>query len=164
MSDLVPLNDEERAQLVAYLDGELPDPTARTLEARLNRDPVARAEAEALRKTWDLLDHLPRPEPSPTFTHRTVERLSALRPVQANTSGHWRWWMGISSWAAGVLLCGVAGYAALVRFYPKDPGTEELARDLRIVENLQFYEAADDIEFLRMLDQPDQFGEDSLGS
>jgi hypothetical protein len=158
------MSDDERAQLVAYLDGELPEQTARTLEARLNRDPAARAEAEALRKTWELLDYLPHAEPSPSFTNRTVERLSALRPAHSASSGRWRWWLGIPSWAAAVLLCGVAGYAGMMHFYPKEPSTEDLARDLRIVENLRLYEAADDFEFLHMLDQPDQFGEDALGS
>jgi hypothetical protein len=164
MSELAPLSDDERAQLVAYLDGELPEQTARNLEARINRDPAARAEAESLRKTWELLDHLPRPEPSPSFTHRTVERLSALRPAQARAGGRWRWWLGVSGWAAAMILCGVAGYAAMMRFYPREPSIEDLARDLRIVENLKSLEAADDIEFLRLLDQPDQFGEDGLGS
>jgi len=164
MSELAPLNDDERAELVAYLDGELNEQTARSLEARLNRNPAVRAEADALRKTWELLDYLPRPEPSASFTHRTVERISALHPALHGGAGRWSSWAGITGWAAAVVLCGVAGYAAMNRFYPKAPSTEDMVRDLRVIENLKAYEAADDIEFLHALDQPDEFGEDALGS
>src|SRR5437660_4833275 len=38
MGELIPLNDVERAELVAYLDGELDEQTARSVEARLHRD------------------------------------------------------------------------------------------------------------------------------
>ena len=75
------LNEEDRANLVAYLDGELDEHAARDLEARLANDPRARAEAETLRRTWELLDYLPRAEASGSFTHRTLERLA----VQSRT-------------------------------------------------------------------------------
>src|SRR5262249_17230514 len=70
------LSDEDRANLVAYLDGELDEASAQALEAKLNTDPRARAEAETLRRTWELLDYLPRAEVSTSFTHRTLERLA----------------------------------------------------------------------------------------
>ena len=41
------LSDEDRAELVAYLDGELDEKSTLELEARLSRDPQARAEATA---------------------------------------------------------------------------------------------------------------------
>src|SRR5262249_41070651 len=71
--DMPQLTDEDRANLVAYLDGELDAEAAQALEAKLSVDPTARAEADALKRTWELLDYLPRPEPSPSFTHRTLE-------------------------------------------------------------------------------------------
>ncbi len=70
------LNERDKEDLVAYLDGELDEEAARALEAKLNLDPQARAEADALKQAWGLLDYLPRSEPSPTFTHRTLEKLS----------------------------------------------------------------------------------------
>ena len=79
MTEPSPRNEQEQADLVAYLDGELTGEAARTLEAKLSLDPQARAEADALRRTWELLDYLPRPEPSARFTHRTLERLSPVR-------------------------------------------------------------------------------------
>ncbi len=164
MSELKPLNDEERAELVAYLDGELNEEATQRVEAQLQRDPRCRAEVDALRKTWELLDYLPQPAPSTTFTHRTIERISALRPAAGNGEKRWRAWVGGLSWAAAVVLCGAAGYAAMTHFSPRAPSDEELAPDLRIIENLRYYEAAGDLDFVRDLDNPDRFGEDSLGS
>jgi anti-sigma factor RsiW len=164
MGELLPLNEDEHAELVAYLDGELNDQAAHGVESRLNQDPHARAEADALKQTWDLLDYLPRPEPSSNFTTRTVERVSALRPALPNTTNRWRMWVGGIGWAAAVLLLGVASYAAVIHWQPKAPKRDDMVNDLRVIENLRAYEAADDIEFLMDLDHPDRFGEDSLGS
>ncbi len=80
------LPDPFEVELVAYLDGELDADAARKVEARLQTDPDARARAEALKKSYDLLDYLPRPEPSPTFTTRTLEKLPALKPLPNGTS------------------------------------------------------------------------------
>ena len=79
MSTPSSFDDKERADLVAYLDGELDGDAARRIEQKLALDDAARAEATALKKTWDLLDFLPRTEPSPSFTHRTMERLTPIR-------------------------------------------------------------------------------------
>jgi hypothetical protein len=93
-----------------------------------------------------------------------VERISALRTAQATASTRLRWWLGGVGWAAAVLLAGAAGYAAMTHFHPKAPKADDMVGDLRVIENLKAYEAADDIEFLMDLDHPDRFGEDSLGS
>src|SRR5262249_54858916 len=74
-----PFDEQERDDLVAYLDGELTGEPARALERKLSLNPDARAEAEALRRTWELLDFLPRPEPSADFTHRTLSRVAPVR-------------------------------------------------------------------------------------
>ncbi|MFO0826275.1 MAG: hypothetical protein U0792_24685 [Gemmataceae bacterium] len=79
--DTAPPADPFEAELVAYLDGELEPLAARKVENRLATDPAARDKAAALKKTYDLLDYLPKPEPSPTFTSRTLERL----PVSKST-------------------------------------------------------------------------------
>src|SRR5438105_6476999 len=77
------LNDDDRANLTAYLDGELDEDAAQALEAKLSQDPDARAEVEQLRQTWTMLDYLPRAAPSSSFTHRTMEKLSLeKRPIE----------------------------------------------------------------------------------
>jgi hypothetical protein len=74
------------AELVAYLDGELDATAARQVEIRLATDAEARAKAAALRKTYDLLDYLPRPDASPTFTTRTLDKLPSVKPAAATGS------------------------------------------------------------------------------
>jgi len=160
------LSDEDRENLVAYLDGELDEEAARALETKLNLDPKARTEAEQLHRAWDLLDYLPRPEPSASFTNRTLERVSVLRPtLTANGTGRrWRSWAVGVGWAAAVLLAGAGGFAAVGLFESKETIPQELVRDLRIIENKRLYDPVDDIDFLRQLDAPDLFGDDGHDS
>ena len=82
-----PAPDPFEAELVAYLDGELDAPAARKVEARLATDPEARARAAALKKSFDLLDYLPKPEPSANFTTRTLELLPPVKSPASRTAG-----------------------------------------------------------------------------
>jgi anti-sigma factor RsiW len=156
------MTEQERENLIAYLDGELHGEAARAIEAKISRDPAIRKEAESLKRTWAMLDFLPRPAPSPSFTEQTLSRIS---PVQTGRMPalwpRWRWWLLGLGWAASLLLAGWAGYAGYSRLAPPpEPGEKELLRDLRIIENKRMYEAAGDIDFLRALDHPDLFGEE----
>jgi anti-sigma factor RsiW len=171
MADQPSLSDKDRADLIAYLDGELDEDAARALEARLNRDPGVRAEAEALRRTWALLDYLPKPEPSVSFTNRTLSRVSAVRTAPPGFAVRRRWqpWAYGLGWAAAVLLAGLGGYGAS-RWLPSRPpphsATETdpgLVRDLSAVENMHEFENVEDVHFLKKLDDPDLFGDDSGG-
>ncbi len=154
------LSEQERADLVAYLDGELTGEPARALEAKLNLDPAARSEAEALRRTWDLLDYLPSPQPSASFTHRTLERLTPMQTARMRRRQLWRRRLIGSGWAAALLLSGWAGYAAYNWFVPNEPGEKELLHDLRIIENKRYYDLMDDLDFWRALDKPELFGDE----
>jgi hypothetical protein len=124
MADNQPLNDTDRANLVAYLDGELDARSARAVEARLKSDEEARTEVSSLRKTWQLLDHLPRSAPSKAFTSQTLQKLSALRSQAQPAEATWRWrpWMIGLTWAAAVLLAGVIGFVVVSRAYPPPSG------------------------------------------
>src|SRR5436305_2407029 len=73
--------DEPQAELVAYLDGELDEHATQELEQQMGRDPQLRARADALKKTWELLDFLPQPEPTASFTSRTLDRVSVSLPA-----------------------------------------------------------------------------------
>jgi anti-sigma factor RsiW len=160
MSHLEPLSDADRAAIIAYLDGELDEAAARRVEARLSRDPAARAEAEALRRTWELLDFLPRAEPPPGFTQRTLERITTPLPA-TELPRRWRPWAVGLGWAAAVVVAAGAGFAGVTLLLPREPTDEELARDLTVLENRRLYEQADSLDFLRLLDGPDLFGDDS---
>jgi hypothetical protein len=172
MAEKNPLDDEERAELVAYLDGELPKPAALALEAKLNTDPRMRAEVETLRRTWELLDFLPKAEPNADFASRTLDRISTIRamPSQWKTRGRWRpWALGIG-WAAAVFLAAIVGYGG-GRLLSSRTGSSnggetkdvqpQLVEDFRVIENQRLYVHADDLDFLRALQDPELFGEDN---
>jgi len=164
MSEPAPLNEQERADLVAYLDGELTGESARSLETKLNLNAAARAEADALRRTWELLDYLPRHQPSPSFTHRTLERLTPVRTAEQQW-GQRRHKVGLAlAWAATVLVAGWVGYAGYNWFVPLEPGERELIQDLRLIENKRVYERVEDLDFWRGLDTPELFGDEGSGS
>jgi anti-sigma factor RsiW len=162
-----PLNEQEQADLVAFLDGELAGEAARALETKLSLNPAARAEAESLKRTWGLLDYLPKPEPSPNFTHRTLEKMAPIRATTVISLWHSlpRPWLIGAGWAASVLAAAAIGYLGVgMTGAGRDLTDRDLTRDLRLIENKRFYDHVDDLDFLKSLDQADLFGEDATGS
>jgi anti-sigma factor RsiW len=163
------LSEEDRAALSAYLDGELDEEAAHRLETRLSIDTEVRAEYDALRRTWGLLDYLPRAAPSPDFTSRTLAHLRRGKPLGG--AGRWletarRLPLARIAWAAAVLLALLLGYSLGSRLSPARPEAgaetdETLVRHLRILRQWPVYQYADDIEFLKQLDHPDLFGENA---
>lgn len=167
----MPLNDDEKADLVAYLDGELDEAGTHAVETRIATDPETRAELEALKQAWGLLDYLPTASPSPNFTHRTLERLTlekvpAPKTMPVPVTG--RPWLVGAGWAAAILIALGGGYYATTFFGPPPTPTPEpipdadrpLVQHLHIVERWRQYEHADDLEFVKKLSHPDLFGED----
>jgi anti-sigma factor RsiW len=161
-------------ELVAYLDGELDDHRTEAVEAQISINPAIRREAEVLRKTWDLLDYLPRPQASTDFTSRTVSRLSVAALSRsaptAPLSRHNRW-RSVLRWAAAaalVALAGAAGYATHAWLSPARPvaplpaleDDPQLLSDLRVIDNLPRYQQVEDIEYLRRLAEPEFFGDE----
>jgi anti-sigma factor RsiW len=167
MADHPPLTDADRADLVAYLDGELDPAAQQRVEERLSLDPRTRAEADALKRTWDLLDHLPRPEPSPEFSTRTVDAVSALRPAAPRPPSPAPGWARHAGWAAALLAAAAVGYLVPGAKAPRPTPSIELeddplyAREPRVIEHLPLYLAADNLPYLIALDHPDLFGEDA---
>jgi len=153
--------DPDDMDLIAYLDGELDEPEARAIEDRLTSDPNARAEAEAYKKTYDLLDYLPKPEASPDFATRTLTRIQPTLP--ANPSGsspipvsatqrpavvvtsaasvlysaplpQHPWWVGGLIWAIAAIVCLGGGFAVHAGLQPIfDPPVKE-SDDLPITD------------------------------
>jgi anti-sigma factor RsiW len=166
----MPVKEEDREELIAYLDGEVDEETARRVEARITVDPKARAEAESLRQAWDLLDFLPKPEPSPNFTNRTLDRLTlreSMSGLRIRQLGAWPRWVKGIGWAAALLLAAGFGFSAAYLLWGR-PGTEKreateiektLVRDLRTIENMELYETIDDLKFLKKLEKNGFFEE-----
>jgi anti-sigma factor RsiW len=169
-----PISDEEREELTAFLDGEA-DPAERArVEARLNSEPAIRAEADAFKRVWELLDTLPVPEPSPTFTSKTLDRLSAIRPAASisktmpwvpsvPTASRFPWpWVavGLGGLVAGWLIAGFVGPKNTPTLKIDDP---LLVRELRLIDNLPLYTAVESIDYLQALDKTNRFDADSVG-
>jgi anti-sigma factor RsiW len=165
------LSEDEKAELVAYLDGELDEAATQAVEAKVATDPDARAELDALKQTWGMLDYLPKASPSANFTHRTLERLTlenigdkATKPIPVASPA--RPWLARVGWAAAIVLALVGGYLVTLKFKPDqtpDPIPDAdvpLLRHLRIAEKWRYYENVDDVDFARKLNHPDLFGED----
>jgi anti-sigma factor RsiW len=165
------LNDEDRAELVAYLDGELGEKAAQAFEARLSRDGELRAEADVLKRTWDMLDFLPRAEPSASFTHETLERLAVQNTGGPGSSRLRLWkWAIYGGWAAAVLVAVGAGLVAAHFFGPaihptsQSPSGQQvdvevlMIRDLDVIRNKRLYDKAEDINFVRSL--PEAFDDE----
>jgi anti-sigma factor RsiW len=186
MADPLPPDEPIDAELIAYLDGELDEHSAKDMERRIDQEPKLKAAADGYKRTWELLDYLPQPDPSPTFTTRTVDRMAVLRPAQAsvsltmssvtsppaqatvapaNRAGTWRW-VGVA--AAAVLLFllgyGISGVSSHKHAQPDEREVEEqMARDLRVLDHWNLYQYGDDVTFVETLARPDYFGDDASG-
>lgn len=158
------LGDDDREALTAYLDGELDDEASHALEARLGREPDLRAELEAMRQTWGMLDFLPRAAPSPDFTNRTIDRLTLEARTTKTAPLRFATRRNVVTWTLALLAALALGFAASAGYRqflarPIDPD-ESILRELRLLERINAYELVDDLDFLKALDHPDLFGDD----
>ncbi len=161
--DQLRLTPDERADLVAYVDGELPPAHARTISTKLTQSATARREVEMLQRTWDLLDHLERPAVNERFSEKTV---SHIRRLELERSP---WEPMLFDWSARVgrlvvylLVAGASlgvGYA-LTRWVWPDK-TNRLVRDLTVAERLDEYLEVGSFDFLSELVESKEFGRSS---
>ncbi len=147
-------------ELSAYLDGELDTESVRRVEERLARDAAYQAELQRLERAWGMLDRLPRATVNESFVKSTLEMVAvaAAEDAEAVLAEQPRRRRRQQLWGAAVLLCSLAvGFVIGTRIW-KDPN-EPLLRDLKVVENLDMYYQADDIEFLKLLEDEGLFVE-----
>jgi anti-sigma factor RsiW len=154
------LSPDERADLVAYLDGELPEAHTRHISTKLTHSATARREVEILQKTWELLDFLPRPQVVPEFSERTVSHIRELE-----LKGH-MWEPLVASWSARgalavcyLLVAGLAlGLGYVVARWVLPDKNLRLATDLTLAEHLDEYLDAGSFELLSQLAASKEFG------
>lgn len=103
------LTPEEHENLSAYLDHELDDANTEQITAALSRRPEVRQEADSLRKTWELLDYLPRPQAPKSFTEQTLTRLNSTKGILLQQGIKWRRY-AIAGWAACVAVAAAFGF------------------------------------------------------
>lgn len=150
-----------REELVAYLDGELDAEGVRRVEERLAGDAAYRREMQRLEQAWELLDRLPPTEANASFTQTTIEMVAVAAEAEATSAMKAVRRRRAVNWLAGlatVLLFGVCGYWLVERAVSRK--NEALARDLPVIENLDYYLHVDSVEFLRKLDKEGMFGEE----
>ncbi len=153
------LTPDERGDLVAYVDGELPEATHRALSTKLTHSATARREVEMLQRTWELLGHLPFPELDTGFSERTLTEIRRL------DVGDPAWGASIRTWSDRMLLAGVylamgilplgLGYAATRWVWP-DPSAR-LVREFSLAEHLDEYLEVESFDFLSELAEAADF-------
>jgi anti-sigma factor RsiW len=160
MEKIPRLSSDQRSNLVAYLDGELPEPAAKEIEQVLSKSPTVQHDVDMLSRTWDLLDQLPRLTGNGDLTERMVIQVKAADEPESIWSTSWleripreplRRGGILATWAIGLSLAGVAGFFVANRLIP-DP-SEQLLRDLPVIEKLDLYSNVESIDFLRELDK-----------
>ncbi len=156
-----PLNEQDQADLIAYLDGELDSADVERIERLLVTSPEARRAADAYTRTLDLLDSLPHPSVSREFTARTLSALDVRCGSGVRRNPRWRRslrmgaallaWLGVLAAACSL------GFVAAYQWTPDE--TEALIRDLPVIENLDRYSDVGSIEYLRKLQESRLFDE-----
>jgi anti-sigma factor RsiW len=151
---------ELHEELTAYLDGELDGQAVKRIEERLARDPAYQADLQRLERAWDLLDRLPRASVNEVFTRTTIEMVAvAAAEDAAELASAWPRRQRRRQLAGGVALfaAGLLGFVAGHWWWPNP--NEQMLRDLPVLENLELYYQADNIDFLRLLDEQGLFAE-----
>jgi hypothetical protein len=156
------LSPSERANLVAYLDGELNEAESRAIATKLTKSATARREVEVLERTWELLEHLPRPKASDEFTARTLSEVKLIAiagdQLESNIKHAAKRSMQVASWVlAGFVALGL-GFVVTRWVWPNP--TARLARDLSIAEHYQEYRDVGSFEFLQELENLPEFSPD----
>lgn len=156
------LTSEERVNLVAFLDDELNDAEKRAISTKLTQSLTARRELEALQKTWELLDYLPRPQASVDFTARTLVGVQEHQEkgdkiVQA-VSSTLRKVVATLILVVGSTLLFALGHILVAWVWPNP--SARLARELSIAERLDEYRDVERFEFLDLLDKSPEFNSD----
>jgi anti-sigma factor RsiW len=154
------LTQDQRSNLVAYLDGELPEGAAKDIDVVLSKSPAVRHDVEMLARTWDLLDQLPRLASGEDFTARTlavVQQEEVPRPLLPTTwserlqSRQMRRGGIVAAWVAALALSALVGYSVTARWIPDQ--SDDLLRNLDVVEKLDLYRNVESVDFLKQLDE-----------
>ena len=163
MEKTLRLSADQREDLVAYLDGELPDQKAQLIDQVLARSEVARHEVEALARTWEMLDVLPTPKAPPEFTERTMTTLKVGETpfVLAEQP-----WFGVlkqvaiaAVWVAAIGFSGLFGFKATNQWMSNP--TRQLLEDLPTLQKLDQFQEVESKDFLERLQKSQLFHETS---
>ncbi len=151
-------NSATDEQLIAYLDGELNTEAARQLDQRLANEPQLQQRLQQHQRAWDMLDELPHTDVGERFTHTTVEMVAVSIADHVDETSQTTARRSKLVWLAGGMLsiaASIVGYFVVASALSNP--NRQLVEDLRVIENLDAYRAAEDIEFLRALESEGLF-------
>jgi len=154
--------DPLTAELVAYLDGELPEQDADRVEQLLLTNPPLRRNAESLDRTWQLLNSLEEATASGEFTQKTLASISTVSAESDADSATDRRWslkkqLAWSLLARGLIWC-LAGFIACsaglllsrkARRERTDPADAQILNDLDLYHQYPKLWRIPDVEFLK---------------
>ncbi|MGC8638889.1 MAG: anti-sigma factor family protein [Isosphaeraceae bacterium] len=153
------LTPEERANLVAYLDGELTENEERRIATKLSQSRTARLEVESLKQTWELLEHLPRPQASADFPERMMTSIRTMESKAHSWETAAQLWGTQIAKMAVCLLVAAASLAtgfALCRWAWPDPAIR-IAQNLSLAEHLDEYQEVGSFQLLEELANSREF-------
>lgn len=163
MSDKNPkidLDEEQRTEIVAYLDGELDAEAAARVQRLLADNVTARRAAEELTIAWEALDSLDGVKASENFTQKTVTNIRALAETERN--GRPRPFdvkrgAMLGGWMLGIIASAVTGFCVTNWSVPEK--SQELVRELDLIKSLPVYERIGDVGLLDELKKQELFDE-----
>lgn len=157
--------------LVAYLDGELPDDEVSAVEKSLVEDASIRRDVEQLTRTYDLLDLLPDSRASDGFAEKTLtairtgeQQSGSERVDDHERSGSQKdWGRRAIEWSIRVVaFCGLMLAAAVgfnSSFRQNSEPIDALLTELPLIQRLDEYQEIGDVQFLKVLSESRLFDE-----
>lgn len=153
MDKLVRLTAEDRDNLTAYLDGELDEQATRRIESILTSSSVARNDVEALARTYELLDLLPRPVAGKEFTEKTLTTVRLDGQKQPLSQREWvrklQDAIPLACWVAAIFFAACLGYSVTNHWIRSRD--DLLLEQFPLIQNLDLYSEIGSIEFLEQL-------------
>lgn len=164
-------SDKSKEDLIAYLDGELPDESASAVENSLVNDASVRRDVEQLTRTFDLLDLLPTSKASDGFAEKTLTAIRTQARVPDSesvaddvpvgqpsnlprTAIQW----GLRAVALlGLMFVAVVGFNG--SFHQGSKPIDELLSELPLIQRLDQYQEIGDVKFLNQLSESGLFDE-----
>lgn len=158
-SPKIDLSEEQRTEIVAYLDGELDTAEAERIRKLMAENIEARRAAEQHTMVWEALESLEGVKASGDFATRTLTSIEALAETEtigsATQSLNLRRGGIVSGWILGILASGGIGFCITNWAVPEK--SQRMVRDLELMKSLPKYERVQDVEVLQRIKELELF-------
>ena len=161
--------DQSKEDLVAYLDGELPEEAASQVEKSLVEDATVRRDVEQLARTYDLLDLLPTSRASDGFAEKTLTAIRTHGGTPVSESADESdsvpqpsklprlaiQWSIRAAALLGLMFAATVGFNG--SFRQNSEPIDELLSELPLIQRLDEYQEIGDVQFLKSLSESGLF-------